>query len=83
MKKWMFNILAAFGIAILGFLLRDAFEQKFHLPQKTSSHDISVNLTLISTNDLHSSFSGLGLRTYPELISGGYSKLVTLINSVR
>jgi 2',3'-cyclic-nucleotide 2'-phosphodiesterase (5'-nucleotidase family) len=77
------NILVAAGIIVAGYLLRDAMKQRFQLPQETSSDDLVLNITLISTNDLHSSFSGLGLRSYPELISGGYSKLVTLINSVR
>ena len=77
------NVLVAAGIVVLGYLLRDALKQKFHIPLKSTPNNIALNITLISTNDLHSSFSGLGLRSYPEQISGGYSRLVTLIDSVR
>lgn len=77
------NVLVAAGIVVLGYLLRDALKQKFHIPLKSTPDNIALNITLISTNDLHSSFSGLGLRSYPEQISGGYSRLVTLIDSVR
>ena len=77
------SLLAAIGIATLGYFLRNSFEQTFIVPLKTSSSNLTVNITLIGTNDLHSSFSGLGLRSYPAQIRGGYSKLVTLINSIR
>ena len=82
MKKSI-HILVAIGVIGLGYLLRDALKQKFHIPHTTASHNLAFNVTLLSTNDLHSTFSGLGLRSYPKQIRGGYSKLVTLINSIR
>lgn len=77
------SLLAAIGIAILGYFLHNALKQTLVVPSTTSSNNLTVNITLLSTNDLHSSFSGLGLRSYPDLVRGGYSKLVSLINSIR
>ena len=42
-----------------------------------------VNVTIIATNDLHSTFDGLGLKSYPVKILGGYSRLSRLISDIR
>lgn len=77
------HVLVAVLVVLLGFVLRNSLKIKLHVPQKSFSNEIALNITLIGTNDLHSSFSGLGLRSYPELISGGYSRLVSLMHSIR
>ena len=79
----IFKLLVPTGIVVLAFLLRDAMKQQFHIPIKSFPPDVRINVTLLGTNDLHSTVSGLGLKSYPELISGSYSKLVRLIKSIR
>ena len=81
--KILFNILIPLGIIILGYLLRDINKQKFYTPIKSSSPDHLINVKLLGTNDLHSTVGGLGLKSYPGLISGGYSKIVELIKVIR
>ena len=82
--KILFNILIPTGIVIIfGYILRDINKQKFYTPIKSSSPDLLINVTLLGTNDLHSTFNGLGLKSYPGLISGGYSKIVELIKVIR
>ena len=82
-RKILFNILIPTGIIILGYLLRDINKQKFYTPIISSSPDNLINVTLLGTNDLHSTVGGLGLKSYPGLISGGYSKIVELIKVIR
>ena len=81
--KVIFSLLTPIGIILVGYLLQDTTKQKFYVPQKAIPSDISLNVTLLGTNDLHSMVGGLGLKSYPELINGGYSKIVSLINSIR
>ena len=82
--KILFNILIPTGIVIIfGYILRDINKQKFYTPIKSSSPDLLINVTLLGTNDLHSTVTGLGLKSYPDLISGGYSKIVELIKVIR
>eukprot|EP00116_Pleurobrachia_bachei_P010866 sb/3471128/ len=53
------------------------------LPTVTTGDNDSFNFTVLGTNDLHSTFRGLGLVSYPDSIKGGYSRLVHLIRSTR
>ena len=81
--KAFLYIMAPVAIVILGYHLQVHTKQKFTIPSKSSSLDSVMNLTLLGTNDLHSTVTGLGLKSYPETIKGGYGKLVHLINSIR
>ena len=81
--KVIFSILTPIGIILIGYLLQDTTKQKFYVPQKSIPSDLIINVTLLGTNDLHSMVGGLGLKSYPELINGGYSKVVNLINSIQ
>ena len=81
--KALLYLLAPAGIVILGYYLQVRTKEKFTVPTKSSFPDSVVNVTLLGTNDLHSTVTGLGLKSYPETIKGGYGKLVYLINSIR
>ena len=76
-------LLAPVAIVILGYYLQVNMKQKFTVPLKSSLPESVMNLTLLGTNDLHSTVTGLGLKSYPETIRGGYGKLVYVINSIR
>ena len=76
-------LLVPAGIIILSYIFQVGIKQKFKVPHISSCPDAVINVTLLGTNDLHSTVSGLGLKSYPEVIQGGYSKLVYLINSIR
>ena len=82
-NKIIFGILVPIGLIFIGYLIQNSTNQKFYKPQKSIPSNIFMNVTLLGTNDLHSMVSGLGLKSYPDLINGGYSKIVNLINSVR
>ena len=76
-------VLTSVAAVILGYYLQVHTKDKFTVPTKSSFPESVINLTLLGTNDLHSTVSGLGLKSYPETIKGGYGKLVYLINSIR
>ena len=76
-------LLAPVAIVILGYCLQVHTKEKFTVPLKSSFPESVMNLTLLGTNDLHSTVTGLGLKSYPETIKGGYGKLVYLINPIR
>ena len=79
-------IAGAFGILCIAFLLKDERNSfYFQIPtvQTSSLHALVHNITLLGTNDLHSSLDGVGLQTYQNHIQGGYSKLFYLINKIR
>ena len=81
-KAFLYLLVPA-GIVILGYYFQVGTKQKFQVPLKSSLPESVINLTLLGTNDLHSTVTGLGLKAYPETIKGGYGKLVYLINSIR
>ena len=81
--KTIFYLLVPAGIIILSYIFETGTKQKFKVPHISACPDALMNITLLGTNDLHSTVSGLGLKSYPEEIQGGYSKLVSLINSFR
>ena len=81
--KAFLYLLAPAGIVILGYYLQVNTKQKFTVPLKSSFVESVINVTLLGTNDLHSTVTGLGLKSYPEEIKGGYGKLVYLIDSIR
>ena len=81
--KVIFSIFIPIWIILFGYVFQETTKQKFYVPQKSIPSDLSINVTLLGTNDLHSMVGGLGLKSYPELINGGYSKVVNLINSIR
>ena len=81
--KVIFYFLIPAGIIILSYVFQAGIKQKFKVPHMSSCPDAVINITLLGTNDLHSTISGLGLKSYPKEIQGGYSKLVYLINSIR
>ena len=81
--KAFLYILAPAGMVLLGYYLQVHMKKKFTVPLESSPPDPVMNLTLLGTNDLHSTVTGLGLKSYPETIRGGYGKLVYLINSIR
>ena len=71
-------------IIILAYLAQKGKNPEFHIPIVSTTQDrLRTNVTLLGTNDLHSTVSGLGLKLYPDLIKGGYSKLVHLIDVIR
>ena len=77
-------ISGALGFLCIAVFLKNRDISCFPVPVETSSFDIIVhNITLLGTNDLHSSLDGVGLQSYPNQIQGGYSKLVHLINNIR
>ena len=78
---YLFTVLI---IIILGYIVQKSKKPDFHVPiVSVRQNRLRNNLTLLGTNDLHSSVRGMGLQLYPELIKGGYSKLVHLINTIR
>ena len=81
--KVYFYLCLPAGAIILSGLLQGSIKQHLKVPQKSTYPGALINVTLLGTNDLHSAASGLGLKSYPELVNGGYSKLVYLINSIR
>ena len=82
-NRVIYGILVPIGIIFVGYLIQNSTKQKFYMPQKSIPSDIFINVTLLGTNDLHSMVNGLGLKSYPDLINGGYSKIVSLMNSIR
>ena len=79
------KLLVAAAILFIAYFLGNLSTTKFGLPRKQESPvlDSVLNVTLLGTNDLHSAFNGIGLSSYPESITGGYSKLVELIDTIR
>ena len=76
--------LIAGTVIIFGYFLQKVKDQKLDIPTASMrQHVLKNNLTLLGTNDLHSTIAGLGLKLYPDMIEGGYSKLVYMINSIR
>ena len=76
--------LTAGTVIIFGYFLQKTKDPKLDIPiASTRQHLLKDNLTLLGTNDLHSTVAGLGLKLYPDKIEGGYSKLVHMINSIR
>ena len=77
-------LLSTLLIAFLGYILHESSKPDFDVPKVSERQDsLRTNLTLLGTNDLHSNVRGLGLKLYPDLIRGGYSKLVHLIDFIR
>ena len=77
-------LLCTLLIAFLGYILQKSSKPDSHVPSISESQDsLRTNLTLLGTNDLHSNVRGLGLKLYPDMIRGGYSKLVHLIDFIR
>ena len=71
-------------VIILGYLAKKGEKPEFHIPTVSLTQDrLKTNVTLLGTNDLHSTVTGLGLKLYPDMIKGGYSKLVHLIDAIR
>ena len=77
-------MISAGTVIIFGYFLQKAKDHKLIIPiVSTRQHLLKNNLTLLGTNDLHSTVAGLGLKLYPDMIEGGYSKLVYMINFIR